>query len=700
MTDRPSAQNAQPPPDRTLYVLLNVPANASSADIRVAFRRLSRQFHPDKHTDPVDKAAANDTFTRIKEAHEILSSDKLRRVYDAFGLDAARAAHTPGMDLVPFDELAARFRGDAQKNGGAAGAGSHVGAGRDPYFTISNSLEPRLDATGLVAALDDGYDWVSFAEHGSAGQVPLAILTQVSLSTKATAYLSPKNTLTLQYSLLNRPRAASAHTRPQASFPAGPLPSRRSGLVSAGELAISLRRMFSQLMWGETAVFFPLDPRDGMTLTGKVFRSLSDRMSASLDASYGIRAGDLTLAISSSRQFDARTSANISWAAGASSGVSFSMRKEAFDEYIDPDVHSTDEHTRASRGENESSRNSKEDNPMSGALANKGAAGQPREILPVSALLRILQKPLAVVVSPHVWAPVGGAVNLRMGLADASIGLTLRRPIGRATPWFEKSEPRGPGGGHLKVRAQLGIAGWELEAGGGRRYIAVDTYWSTSVAIGTHGVMLRLKLTRSGNRFQLPIVLVSTTADARVATIAAIATSSLVSAVQILVVGPWRARRDAAERDEVKRSRAYATEQAKTEAEASRELMRRVVLGSIERETSAPGGGLLILRAIYGLRRVVIAASLDSPSFAGREIVAEVTEVGDCVQALVEDSRVQIIASSKSTMLGFWDPTALDDDERALRIWYKFRETLHDCIVSDDEPLELPLSTHRITDQS
>jgi hypothetical protein len=697
MTDRPTAQSAQPPPDRTLYVLLNVPANASPADIRVAFRRLSRQFHPDKHTDPVDKAAANDTFTRIKEAHEILSSDKLRRVYDAFGLDAARAAHTPGMDLVPFDELAARFRGDDQQNGGGAGAGSSVGAGRDPYFTISNSLEPRLDATGLVAALDDGYDWVSFAEHGSAGQAPLAILTQVSLSTKATAYVSPKNTLTLQYSLLNRPRAASAHTRPQA-FPAGPLPSRRGGLVSAGELALSLRRMFSQLMWGEAAAFFPLDPRDGMTLTGKLFRNLSDRMSASLDATYGTREGDLTLALSSSRQFDARTSANISWAAGASSGVAFSMRKEAFDEYIDPDMHFRDERKRASRDENEFSRNSNVDNPTSEVLASEGVAGQPREIVPVSALFRILQKPLALLVSPHVWAPVGGSVTLRMGLADASLGLTLRRPIGRASPWFDKSEPRGPGGGHLKVRAQLGMAGWELEAGGGRRYIAVDTYWSTSVAIGTHGVMLRLKLTRSGNRFQLPIILVSTTADARIATIAAIATSSLVSAIQVLVVGPWRARKDAAERDEAKRSRAYATEQAKTEAEASRELMRRVVLGSIEREMSAPGGGLLIVRAIYGLRKVVIATSLDSPSFAGREIAAEVTEVGDCVQALVEDSRVQIIASSKSTMLGFWDPTALDDDERALRIWYKFRETLHDCIVSDAEPLELPLSTHRVLD--
>jgi hypothetical protein len=203
-------------------------------------------------------------------------------------------------------------------------------------------------------------------------------------------------------------------------------------------------------------------------------------------------------------------------------------------------------------------------------------------------------------------------------------------------------------------------------------------------------------MTRSGNRFQLPIVLVSTTADARVATIAAVATSALVSAIQILIVSPWRARRDAAEREEAKLSRACASEHAKAEAEASRELMRRVVLGSIERETAAPGGGLLVVRAVYGLRRVVMATDLETPSFSGREIEAEVTEVGDCIQALVEDSRVQIIASSKSIMLGFWDPTALDDDEKSLRIWYKFRGTLHDCVVSDEEPLELPLSIHRI----
>jgi Domain of unknown function (DUF3395) len=238
-----------------------------------------------------------------------------------------------------------------------------------------------------------------------------------------------------------------------------------------------------------------------------------------------------------------------------------------------------------------------------------------------------------------------------------------------------------------------------VEAGGGRRYVAVDTFWSTSVAIGTHGVMLRLKVHRSGHRFQLPIVLVSTTADARTATIAAIGMSALVSAVQILIVKPWQDAAEAEAREEAKRARSAAMNQAKGEAEASRELMRRVVQGSVEREGAAISGGLLVVRGLYGLRKVVAAASVDGESFAGREIACECEEVGECVQMLVEDSRVQIISATKSTILGFWDPTALGDEDKALRVWYRFRGQMHDCIVADWEPLEIPQSTHRVAAQ-
>lgn len=564
---------------------------------------------------------------------------------------------------------------------------------RDAYFTVSNSLEPRVDATGLVVALEDGL-W-NAGGHGA-----LAVLSQVALSTQATVYAAGGATLGLQYSLMNRPRAADP---PPLRFPAGRPPSARA-LVTAGEVALSARKVVGgDFATVDGAVFLPLDPRAGVTVTGKAWRTLSERMSAALDATVSLQERALTLALSATRQLGVRSSASLSWAAGAVPGVGFSVRRDAYDEY-------TDTEARTGKGGREGGKFERPEDAFDDGESDAGsgtgsgsddeeAVGLFRrrkdELIPVAAVLRQL-RPLAVVVSPHVWAPVGARLSLRMAGAEPSVGVTLRRPIGAAAPLLGKSEPTGGGGGHVKVRTQVGLSGWEVEAGGGQRYIVEDTAWSTSVVIGTHGVMLRFKIHRSGHRFHLPIVLVSTTADAKTATVAAICLSALTSAVQILVIKPWQDAANAEVRTEAKRARAAAMQQAKAEAEASRELMQRVVAGSIEREGGLTDGGLLIVRAVYGLRGVVAAARLDGPSFAGREIEAEAAEVGECVQMLVEDSRVQLVSSTKSTILGFWDPTAMGDEDKALRIWYRFRGAMHDCIVDDWAPLELPLSTHRV----
>jgi molecular chaperone DnaJ len=60
--------------------VLELPRNASEADIKRSFRRLALQFHPDKNRD--DERAA-DKFRRIKEAHEVLSDPIKKRQYDA-----------------------------------------------------------------------------------------------------------------------------------------------------------------------------------------------------------------------------------------------------------------------------------------------------------------------------------------------------------------------------------------------------------------------------------------------------------------------------------------------------------------------------------------------------------------------------------------------------------------------------------------
>ena len=67
--------------NRDYYDILGVPRNASTEDIKQAFRKLARQYHPD-----VNKASdAEEKFKEINEAYGVLSDPDKRSRYDRFG---------------------------------------------------------------------------------------------------------------------------------------------------------------------------------------------------------------------------------------------------------------------------------------------------------------------------------------------------------------------------------------------------------------------------------------------------------------------------------------------------------------------------------------------------------------------------------------------------------------------------------------
>src|SRR5256884_8609651 len=63
------------------YDLLGVPRNATDEQIRSAYRKLARQYHPDVSSAP----DASDQFKRITEAYEVLTDPQRRQRYDMFG---------------------------------------------------------------------------------------------------------------------------------------------------------------------------------------------------------------------------------------------------------------------------------------------------------------------------------------------------------------------------------------------------------------------------------------------------------------------------------------------------------------------------------------------------------------------------------------------------------------------------------------
>ena len=109
---------------RDYYEVLGIGKNATDAEIKSAYRKLAKKYHPD--LNPGDKEA-EEKFKEVNEANDVLSDPQKRQRYDQFGF----AGVDPNY---------------AAANGGGAGAGG-------TSLAISLAAALAVDSAALAAVL-------------------------------------------------------------------------------------------------------------------------------------------------------------------------------------------------------------------------------------------------------------------------------------------------------------------------------------------------------------------------------------------------------------------------------------------------------------------------------------------------------------------------------------------------------------------
>jgi molecular chaperone DnaJ len=137
------------------YGVLGVPKGASDDEIKKAYRKLARQYHPDRNAGD---AAAEERFKSINEAYDTLSDAEKRKQYDTFG-QTFRPGQAPTDGFGGFDPRAAQgfdfgdlFGGLFNRGGGSGGRRAEPQAtprGADVEVPVQVSFEDALRGVTL-----------------------------------------------------------------------------------------------------------------------------------------------------------------------------------------------------------------------------------------------------------------------------------------------------------------------------------------------------------------------------------------------------------------------------------------------------------------------------------------------------------------------------------------------------------------------
>ena len=145
------------------YEILGVKPDASEAEIKTAYRKLARQYHPDRNK----QAGAEEKFKAINEANEVLRDAEKRRAYDQLRAGGYRAGeqfrpppgwnpHAQGFDAGDQGDFSDFFESLFGRAAGSTGRGqARARRGRDVQAQVQIDLQTAFDGGRTRLSLRD-----------------------------------------------------------------------------------------------------------------------------------------------------------------------------------------------------------------------------------------------------------------------------------------------------------------------------------------------------------------------------------------------------------------------------------------------------------------------------------------------------------------------------------------------------------------
>lgn len=156
---------------RDYYEILGVDKSASEKEIKSAFRKLAKQYHPDVNKE----AGAAEKFKEAQEAYAILSDENKRKQYDQYGHSAFDQMNGgAGYDFSDFDfgDIFSEIFGSSFGFGGrrSSSSGSRRRKGADSIMRLNLTFEEAVFGTKKIINLDVAEDCPSCDGKGGKGE--------------------------------------------------------------------------------------------------------------------------------------------------------------------------------------------------------------------------------------------------------------------------------------------------------------------------------------------------------------------------------------------------------------------------------------------------------------------------------------------------------------------------------------------------